>query len=250
MPRSDSLDPPPYRVVNEAGQSGIILVCEHASNFIPPRYEGLGVGAIDLERHIAWDIGAEATSLALSRLIDAPLVLANYSRLLIDLNRPPASPSSIPVISERTEIPGNMDIGDVERNWRIENLFTPFHDRVAALLGARFDARRPARIVAMHSFTPVYKGVARPMHAGVLFRKSTGFAHALIDNLGGTAAHIAANEPYRIEDDGDYTIPVHAEARGLDSVLLEIRQDLITGPSDAQQWAARLAKALGACAVL
>jgi len=238
---------PAVRVLNENGASPYVLICEHASKFIPARYLGLGLPDSELQRHIAWDIGAEATAVELSRLIDAPLVLANYSRLLIDLNRPPRSATAIPTLSEATVIPGNRNLSEAERAWRIDHLFTPFQNRIAALLDGRKAAGKPTRIMAVHSFTPVYNGVSRPWHAGVLFRKSRRFGEALIAALGGAAAHIAANEPYVIEDDSDYTIPVHGEARGLDAVLLEIRHDLIGQMKGAHAWAARLAAALEAC---
>lgn len=246
MPPEAMIDPPAYRVVNEAGRSLYVLICEHASNFIPQRYHGLGLSSSDLQRHIAWDIGAADMALELSRLIDAPLVLANYSRLLIDLNRPPRSVTAIPVESEGTPIVGNSALSEAERAWRIDNLFTPFQSRVEALLEGRQSAGMSTRILGMHSFTPVYSGVHRPWHAGVLYRKSRDFGEALIERLGGENSRVVANEPYQIEDDSDYTVPVHGERRGLGAVLLEIRNDLIDNAEKAKMWATRVATALPA----
>ena len=236
--------PPPVEAVNAAGTSPIVLICEHASRFIPRRYAGLGLAESHLQRHIAWDIGAAAVARCLSQRLDAALVLAGYSRLLIDLNRPIASATSIPVISESTPIPGNENLTDAERTQRAAEFFTPFQSRIAQLLDRRLADRRRSIIVAIHSFTPVYKGVSRPWHAGILFRRSTAFGRALAEALGGAAAMIAENQPYQIEDDGDYTIPVHGEARGLDAVLVELRQDLVAAGSGAIAWANRLATAL------
>ncbi|WP_374329823.1 N-formylglutamate amidohydrolase [Aestuariivirga sp.] len=236
--------PPAVRVLNEAGASPYVLLCEHASRFMPRACKGLGLGAEDLERHIAWDIGAADVAGALSRLIDAPLVMAGYSRLLIDLNRPVDSPTSIPETSETTVIPGNAALAPDERARRIALYFDPFQSAVRRLLDARRAAERPATIIGVHSFTPVYKGVARPWHAGILYRRSRVFGHALAEALGGAAAHIAENEPYQIEDDSDYTVPVHGEARGLDAVLIELRQDLVATSEGASAWAIRLASAL------
>lgn len=245
MDRPEEL-PPPVRLVNPGGASPCVLLCEHASRFIPVRYEGLGLGEADLCRHIAWDIGAEAVARDLSRRLDAPLAVAGYSRLLIDLNRPVESPSSIPMVSETTVIPGNANLDEGERQARIATYFAPFQRAVGELLDARQAAGRPTRVIGIHSFTPVYKGVPRPWHAGILYRKAAGFGHALAEALGGAAALIAENEPYQIDDASDYTVPVHGEARGLDAVLVEMRQDLLSSGAACAAWAGRLADALAA----
>lgn len=239
--------PPAVRVINEAGTSPYVLLCEHASRFIPASYRGLGLGEEDLSRHIAWDIGAAKVAFSLAALLDAPLVLAGYSRLLIDLNRPPHSHTSIPEISESTVIPGNQGISNTERAARIAQYFEPFHARVREILDERSRVGAATVVIGVHSFTPVYKGIARPWHAGILYRKSRDFGHNLATVLGGGEANIAENEPYQIEDDSDYTVPVHGEARGLNSVLVEIRQDLIAVDEDASAWATRLGEALRAC---
>lgn len=240
--------PPPVQVLNAEGASPYVLLCEHASRFIPAAYEGLGLEAGDLSRHIAWDIGAAEVATRLSAALDAPLVMAGYSRLLIDLNRPPNSPTAIPEISETTAIPGNIGLAAEERARRIACYFDPFQRAVTTLLDERKAAGRPATIIGVHSFTPVYKGFARPWVAGILYRKSHRFGHALAQALGGPEQGIAENEPYQIEDDSDYTVPVHGEARGLDAVLVELRQDLIGETEGAAAWAARLGRALMACA--
>lgn len=241
--------PPPVRVVNAQGTSPYVLLCEHASCFIPQRYEGLGLGEADLSRHIAWDIGAAQVAEALSEALDAPLVMAGYSRLLIDLNRPVGSASSIPEVSETTVIPGNLNLSDEERARRVALYFDPFQAAVRALLDARQHASAATTIIGVHSFTPVYKGVARPWHAGILYRKAHDFGQALAEALGGSAHAIAENEPYQIEDDSDYTVPAHGEARGLEAVLVEIRQDLITDGAGVLDWGQRLSRALEACRI-
>lgn len=239
--------PPPVRVLNPEGASPYVLLCEHASRFIPQQHRGLGLDAHDLSRHIAWDIGAAQVAEALSGALDAPLALAGYSRLLIDLNRPVGSPTSIPEVSESTVIPGNLNLTRDERARRVALYFDPYQAAVQHLLAARSAAGLSTTIIGVHSFTPVYKGVARPWHAGILYRKSRGFGHALAEALGGAAHAIAENEPYQIEDDSDYTVPVHGEARGLDAVLVEVRQDLIADEAGALAWAERLLAALRSC---
>jgi len=240
--------PPPVRVLNADGASPYVLLCEHASRFIPEQYKGLGLDARDLARHIAWDIGAALVAEALSAALDAPLVMAGYSRLLIDLNRPVGSSTLIPEVSETTVIPGNLNLTPHERARRAALYFEPYQAAVRQVLDERNTAGQSATIVGVHSFTPVFKSVSRPWHAGILYRKSQGFGHALAEALGGPAQAIAENEPYQIEDESDYTVPVHGEARGLDAVLVEIRQDLIADTGGAVAWAEKLSTALKACA--
>ncbi|MGE0008047.1 MAG: N-formylglutamate amidohydrolase [Parvibaculaceae bacterium] len=237
-------DPPAVETVNPDGASPYVLLCEHASNHIPARYGRLGLDAKELQRHIAYDIGVALIARELSRRLDAPLVLSGYSRLLIDCNRPPGVPTSIPEISETTIIPGNAAIRPQERAFREQAFYWPFQKEVVRILDRRRAAGTPAIVFGVHSFTPVFKGFARPWHAGVLFRKARRFGHALIAALQEPGILVAANEPYRIRDDGDYTVPVHGEARGLDAALIEIRQDLIAEREGQTAWVERLAPAL------
>lgn len=236
--------PPAATVVNERGASPYVLLCEHASNHIPARYAGLGLAPRDLERHIAWDIGAAVLARGLSRRLDAPLVLSGYSRLLIDCNRPPGAPTSIPERSEDTDIPGNLGLDAAERARREAAYFAPFHAAAARLLDRRAAEGRRTVVVGVHSFTPVFLGVPRPWLAGVLYAGAERFGRALVERLGaelGPAA-VGDNEPYRIEPgEHDYTVPVHGDRRGLDAALLEVRQDLIGRAVEAEAWAARLA---------
>ena len=241
---ASKLSPPAVEVINETGSSRYVLICEHASRFLPREYGDLGLPASELARHIAWDIGACDVARRLSQLIDAPLAMSNYSRLLIDLNRPVTSQSSIPEISENTVIPGNADLDARERERRVKTYFDPFHTRVSDLLDQRSKLPSESIIIAIHSFTPIYGGVSRSWHAGVLFRQSTALGRSLVASLNERDVPVAENEPYQIEDDGDYTIPIHGEARGLDAVLIEIRQDLIAGQDGSSEWADRLARAL------
>jgi len=236
-------DPPPVSVENEAGASAILLLCEHASRFVPDAYRGLGLAEADLARHIAWDIGAADLARALSRRLDATLVLGGYSRLLVDCNRPLTSPTLMPVVSETTRIPGNEGIDDAERTRRIEGIFAPFQAAVADRLDARAEAGRRSVVIGVHSFTPVFKGVARPWHAGVLYGRAEAFGERLLAALGGPSPTLAANEPYRVDEE-DHTVPVHGDARGLDAILLEIRNDLISSDDGVRAWADRLAPAL------
>ncbi|MGG5886512.1 N-formylglutamate amidohydrolase [Falsiroseomonas sp. HC035] len=235
------MEPAAVTVVNEGGAARLVLVCEHASNHIPARFDALGLPAAELQRHIAWDLGAAALSRRLSALLDAPLFLSGYSRLLIDCNRPPGVPSSIPLRSEATDIPGNQGLTAAQVAERQMLFFIPFQDRIARFL----DARGPVAVVGVHSFTPVFHGVARPWQAGVLHGAATAFGQALIDGLRADPALVVGdNEPYRIDIAEDYTVPVHGDARGNPAALIEVRQDLLADAAEIEAWAQRLAPIL------
>ena len=240
-------EPAPVTVENEAGGSVFFLTGDHAGRAIPRRLGSLGLPQHELARHIAWDIGIGAVGRQLSRMLDATLILQTYSRLVIDCNRDPAVPSSIPEISETTEISGNCGLTEAERTARMDAVFRPYHDRVAAALDRRAAEGRVTVLVALHSFTPVFKGVARPWHAAVLYNRDARLAHSLFELLSAEAGLVIGdNEPYRVTDLTDYTVPVHGERRGLPHVEIEIRQDLITEPAGQREWAERLARALPA----
>jgi predicted N-formylglutamate amidohydrolase len=223
------------------------FTCEHAGRALPRRLGRLGLPEAETVRHIAWDIGIGAVGRELSRLLNAAVILQTYSRLVIDCNRDPNVPSSIPEISEDTEIPGNRGLDEAERAARENAIFHPYHNAIAAALDRRAAANRVSALVALHSFTPVFKGVARPWHVSVLFNHDPRLAHALADLLRAEGSlMVGENEPYQVSDLTDYKIPVHGERRGLPHVEIEIRQDLITEAAGQRQWAERLARLLPA----
>ncbi len=237
--------PEPVVLANEAGRSDIVLICEHASNHIPAEYHDLGLAPSDLQRHIAWDIGAAEVTLGLSRVLGAPAFLGTYSRLLVDLNRPCGVPSSMPVRSEATDIPGNRDLPPAEFARRRQVMFQPFHDRIERFLDARRTARLPTRIVTIHSFTPVFLGERRPWHAGILFDRSEEFAHRVIAGLAmDRTLTIGTNVPYGIDRAEDYAVPVHGSDRGHPAILVEIRHDLIANEAGVTEWVERLRQVL------
>jgi len=237
--------PEPIEILNEDSDCEIVLICEHAANHIPPEYDRLGVTDEDLQRHIAWDVGAAAVTRGLAQALGASAFLGTYSRLLVDLNRPFGCLSSMPVRSEATSIPGNVDLTEAEFLRRRERVFDPFHDRIAARLDAREAAGLKTRIVAIHSFTPVYLGVARPWHVGILFDRSADFAEATIAALSrDSALVVGANVPYVIDRDEDYAIPVFGTDRGNPAILVEIRNDLISDVAGIADWTRRMARVL------
>lgn len=229
--------------VNPTGRAPFVLVCEHASRLLPPGYGRLGLPRAEFDRHIAWDIGAAEMATRLACLLDAPLFLAGYSRLLIDLNRPPDSPTSIPEISESTAIPGNLGLDPAERRRRYELAFKPFHEAVAAFLAARDAAT--TTVIGIHTFTPVFKGVSRSWQAGVLFRQAASLGEELAAAIESRCkTPVGRNEPYRVTLEEDYTVPVHGDGRSRPAALIEVRQDLVTEVFGIERWSRLLAAAL------
>jgi predicted N-formylglutamate amidohydrolase len=238
-------DPRPVTVDNAEGASPFLLVADHAGNFIPRTLERLGLTEADLQRHIGWDIGIAGLGRLLADALDAVLIRQNYSRLVIDANRPPASASSIPEFSELTPIPGNVGLDDSSKAARAREIFWPYHERIEAELESRRRSGRPTVLIALHSFTPIFKGVARPWQAAVLYNRDRRLSDSLLALLKRQSALVVGdNEPYFVSDMTDYTIPVHGERHGLHHALIEIRQDLIADESGQRGWAALLADLL------
>ena len=238
-------EPAPVTVYNAGGPSPFLLVADHAGNAMPRALGRLGIAEAERERHIAWDIGIAGLGRLLADALDAMVIQQNYSRLVIDCNRPPGSPASIPDISELTPVPGNVGLNEASKAARAREIFQPYHDRIAAELDRRRQAGRPAVLIALHSFTPSFKGVARPWHAAVLYHRDPRFPRRLLALLQKEPAlTIGDNEPYSVSDETDYTIPVHGEQRGLPHALVEIRQDLIAHESGQHAWALVLARLL------
>jgi predicted N-formylglutamate amidohydrolase len=238
-------EPAPVTVHNENGLSPLLIVADHAGNAMPRALGRLGVPETECERHIAWDVGIAAVCRLVADTLDATLLQQNYSRLVIDCNRPPGSETSIPRISELTLVPGNMDLSEARKAARVREIFRPYHDRIEAELDRRRQAGQPTALIAMHSFTPIFEDVARPWHAGVLYNRDPRFAHlimALLKREKGLV--IGDNEPYSVTDASDYTIPVHGERRGLHHVAIEVRQDLIADAAGQRAWATLLARLL------
>ncbi len=232
----------PVILVNGEGRSPCILVAEHSSNRLPKPLGTLGLPESELQRHIAWDIGAEEVARRLSRLIDAPLVLQRYSRLAYDCNRPPDSPDAMPEISETTHIPGNRNLSPDDKLARIREIYRPFHAAIADLLDVRAAKGTRSVVVTVHSFTPVYKGRSRSVQLGILHDRDTRLAERLITIF--PDVHARLNEPYGPQDGVLHTLNLHAAPRGLEHVMIEMRNDLVSDERGQQQWAERLLAAL------
>ncbi len=238
-------EPAPVTTYNESGASPFLIVADHAGNQFPRALGRLGVTGADCKRHIAWDVGIAPVSRRLAEALDATLIEQNYSRLVIDCNRAPGRATSIPEISEATAVPGNVGLNDRDKAQRAAEIFQPYHGAIEAELERRRQTRQSVALVAMHSFTPVFRGVARPWHIGLLYNRDARFARPLLALLKREPGFVVGDkEPYGVSDETDYTIPVHGERRDLPHIGIEIRQDLITTEQGQSEWAARLARLL------
>ncbi len=212
---------------------------------MPRRLGSLGLPPEELRRHIASDLGAAAVARGLAQRLDAFLILQNYSRLVIDCNRPPGSGQSVLQISEATPVPGNRSLSPGDLLARQREVFEPYHDRIRSALDERLASNRPTILIAMHSFTPVFHGVMRPWQVGVLYHRDRRLADLLLRQLRREADLVVGdNEPYSVTDDTDYTIPEHGERRGLLHAGVELRQDEIADEAGQIAWTERMAKVL------
>ncbi|MDF1736726.1 MAG: N-formylglutamate amidohydrolase [Minwuia sp.] len=235
-------DPAPVLFERSPGAGGVLLTCEHGGRAIPRALGDLGVAAADMQRHIAWDIGALALSQALLQRVSARLVSQHFSRLVIDCNRGPASPDLIPAISDETHVPGNRNLSQSEIQARTSAIHTPFHDCIAA----EIVRDRPRLLVSIHSFTPVMGQDRRRMHAGFLANRMPEVAARFMTAIGAAAPELvlSLNEPYTVDDISDYTVPVHGEGNRLPHVLVEVRNDQLQDPAGISRWADLLAIAI------
>jgi predicted N-formylglutamate amidohydrolase len=240
-------DPVPFDVRNSQGPSEFLIVCEHGGRKIPARLESLGLGPDDLARHIAYDIGAAELSARMAELLDAQLLLQPFSRLVIDCNRPPHAPDSIPAISDGTRVPGNAEISLEERRARFAEIHRPFELRVREAYLARSTGGRRTILLNVHSFTQQMRstGDIRVCEVGLLFNRDSRLALAMFKELRALSPQIAVvlNEPYDVTDDGDFTIPVHGERAGIPHVMIEVRNDLISDDLGREHWARTLCTA-------
>jgi predicted N-formylglutamate amidohydrolase len=237
-----------YELLNPEGRAPVLLVCDHASNYIPPRYADLGLQRELLtDNHIAWDIGAAAVTRRLAERFDCPAILAGFSRLLIDPNRQPGDPTSIAPVSDGIEIPGNRQVDDEEADYRLETFFWPYHHAITHALAQLWRHGPAPALISVHSFTPIFSGLHRPWQIGVMWNHDPRVAQPLIRWLRERHPDLCVgdNEPYSGRDTG-FTVDHHAGAAGLPHMAVEIRQDLITDSSGQADWTALLGEALEA----
>jgi predicted N-formylglutamate amidohydrolase len=233
----------PVEVIAGRRDAGILLLCDHASNALPADYGTLGLLPEDLEKHIAYDIGAAAITRRLAARFAAPALLTRFSRLLIDPNRGPLDPTLVMRLSDGRIIPGNAQIDAAEIEARRRLYWQPYRQAIAAQVSAMLATRMPPAVVGIHSFTPVWKGVERPWQVGILWDGNPRFAAPLIAALAAHGLTVGDNEPYTGALPGD-TLDAEIAPHGLAALLIEIRQDLVAHPTQALHWADHLADVL------
>ncbi|WP_426416214.1 N-formylglutamate amidohydrolase [Aestuariirhabdus sp. LZHN29] len=222
--------------INEQASGHFLLVCEHASNHIPPSLSNLGLSPEQLESHIAWDPGALEIARKLSHSLNSPLVHSAVSRLVYDCNRPPESTDAICSVSELDHIPGNTNLNAAQRQQRIDQVYEPFRHTLANLVQARIARKLPTLMVTIHSFVPVYKGVQREVEIGILHDSDHRLADLMLDQQIATQGLcVSRNEPYGPVDGVTHTLLEHAIPNGLPNVMIEIRNDLLQSSEGRQR---------------
>ena len=225
-------------LLNEKGSYPALIVCEHASNYIPSQFHNLGLSNREIKSHIAWDIGAGEVAMHLSRLFDAPYVTSEVSRLVYDCNRPPDAIDAIPEKSEIYEIPGNKNLGKIERQLRVDQVYKPFKDCIKHALTNFCDIEA---LITIHSFTPVFNGKQRDVQIGILHDEDTRLADVMLDLAKEHTPYITRrNEPYNAQDGVTHTLREHGVSNDLVNVMIEIRNDLIESSLDCQNLAKML----------
>jgi predicted N-formylglutamate amidohydrolase len=230
-------DPAPFVILHEHGEAPALIACDHASRAFPKSMQRLGLPLLQTWQHIAWDIGAGELARGISNALDAPAVLAGYSRLIVDCNRRPDDPEAFRKESDGWEVPGNQSLTEFERRVRLGCFFDPYHETISAMLGA-FRARSVVPLfVSVHTFTPQLAGEQRPWHVGVLWDKDEECARRMLAGLRAVEGLVVGdNQPYSGKHPSDFTVEHHAERAGLPHVCLEVRQDLLESPAGVERW--------------
>jgi predicted N-formylglutamate amidohydrolase len=231
---------PSYCVLPGRIDRGLILLCDHAGNALPPVYGTLGLPPSQLERHIASDIGAAPVTRALAAAMEVPAVMTRFSRLLIDPNRGRDDPTLIMRLSDGAVIPGNRKVGDAERGKRLSLYYEPYHRAIDAVIDRFLEADVTPVLLSIHSFTESWREHPRPWHVGVLWGDDARLARPLLDALYAEGDLIVGeNEPYSGQLEGD-CLWQHGHERGLANAIVEIRQDLIRDATGQAAWSERM----------
>jgi len=233
------------RTLRPQGAGRIVLFCDHASNDIPRELDHLGLPAAERARHIAWDIGAAGVTAALSKILDAPAILCNTSRLVIDCNRQLNRADLIPEISDGTVIPGNLNLSETDRENRIARWFHPYHNAIESVLLDREARGVQSVVVSIHSMTAVLAGEPRPWHIAISSHIDRSFAEPVLAGLRRSGDSVVGdNQPYDVNPETDYSIPFHALRRRLPHIQVEFRQNEILDATTQYRWALRFAQVL------
>ena len=238
--------PVSFQAIEGRMDARVLVVCDHASAAIPANLGDLGVGKAARTSHVAWDIGAAQVAVLLAGRLGCPAVLAGASRLVIDCNRQPGDPSSIPAQTCGVRVPGNEGVDEAEADNRARDWFWPYHTEIGDRIGHLWRQGTAPAVVAVHSFTPCIKGqLPRPWHVGVLWNRDPRMAAPVLAALRARGDLVVGdNQPYSGREI-NYTLDTHAGAAGLPNVSFEIRQDLVADEAGCARWAGILAEALG-----
>ena len=232
-------------VINHDAASDILLVCEHASNYIPPYFDNLGLSEIAATSHAAWDPGALSVAKSISSLLGATLIAPTFSRLIYDCNRPPESPAAIPEKSEVYEIPGNSNLSHDDKQSRVDQLYLPYRQVLSDFVDVRIAAGRAPIVITIHSFTPIFHGHTRQVEIGIIHDQDARLADNLLAICKKQSDLIfKLNDPYGPEDEVTHTLIEQGQSKGLLNAMIEIRNDLIVSQETQSQMAGLLASCL------
>lgn len=235
---------PPFRILNSRGPSSLVFICDHASNRVPEEFGDIGLTEAELQRHIAWDIGAAAVTEILSKYFDAPALLSEVSRLVIDCNRGLGDPGLTPAVSDGTIIPANQDLNERERRRRWKAYHQPYHDAIEKVIAAKLADGQTPIVASIHSMTPVMKGFARPWQIAMCSAADRRLSDPVLAALRRhDGINVGDNEPYTLDSAEDYSVPFHAMRRNLQHLQVEFRQDEIDTSDGQRRWA----EIFGAC---
>ncbi|MCE9507334.1 MAG: N-formylglutamate amidohydrolase [Alphaproteobacteria bacterium] len=241
-------EPSPFKVINPTGSGSGLIICDHSSKRVPRALKGMAIKKSDLDRHIGWDIGTEDIGRHLSKVLDMPMVLAGYSRLVVDLNRAPDHAECMVEESDHTKIPANAGLSKKLKEQRLKEIFWPYHNQITKQVDRFVKKRQTPLLLAIHSFTPEMNNAKRPWHIAVLWNKQEKIAKKLITAIrkNNPGLLVGENEPYTLKNERfkGSTIWRHAEQRDLPYVFVEFRQDLVDTKEKAVQWAEMFIQAL------
>lgn len=237
----------PFRLINEGAAAPYVIICDHASNVVPPDLADLGLPSAELQRHIAWDIGAAGVAEHLSAQFQAPAVICGTSRLVIDCNRHLTDPSSIPTVSDGTQIPGNADLSPAQKAERAQRFFTPYHDAIDAIVDRKRAAGQGPAVFSIHSMTPAMGGKARPWQIAISWHEDERLSAPMLGALRRVPGiTVGDNQPYALDPAEDYSVPHHAMRHGLRHIQVEFRQNEVATPEGIAVWARIFGNALHA----
>jgi len=220
-------EPPPVSVINPGGRAKCLLVCDHASNRVPRKLGTLGLAEEELQKHSSWDIGAREATLLFAELLDAQAVIANYSRMVVDLNRRLDHPTIFPTSSEGVPVPGNIEMNEADGALRVDEIYRPYHETLANTVDQYLARGIVPAIISVHSYTPVFYGQLRPWQAAALWVQDPRLPRPFIDGMRAKGYKVGDNEPYDGRIMRGATTHMHADGRRLPNILIEYRNDML-----------------------